>query len=127
METLCQDISFQRIAGFGSGMSASFAAPLDLTTATGMRTDDVQKSLLEVAQLLTRHWIIIDAEGNQEEVRGPGVVGQTPTLAPGEGFKYTSYCPLPTPWGTMEGSYRMQRPSGEVFDAKIARFYLRQS
>lgn len=76
-------------------------------------------------QLLTRHWVIIDAEGHREEVRGPGVVGQTPVLKPGQGFKYTSYCPLSTPWGTMEGSYQMKRDDGETFDARIGRFYLR--
>ena len=77
------------------------------------------------ATLLSRHWIIIDADGNREEVRGPGVVGQTPRLGAGEGFKYNSFCPLPTPWGTMEGSFRMQRDNGETFEARIGRFYLR--
>ena len=77
------------------------------------------------ATLLSRHWIIIDADGNREEVRGPGVVGQTPRLEPTKGFKYSSFCPLPTPWGTMEGFYKMQRDNGEVFEARIGRFYLR--
>jgi ApaG protein len=77
------------------------------------------------AQLLSREWIIIDANGKREEVRGPGVVGQTPRLDPGQAFKYQSFCPLRTRWGTMEGTYRMRRDNGEEFDAKIDRFYLR--
>ena len=76
------------------------------------------------ARLLSRHWVIIDAHGKQEEVRGPGVVGQTPLLLPGQGFKYTSYCPLETTWGTMEGSYEMERDDGSRFRAIIKRFYL---
>ncbi len=77
------------------------------------------------AQLLSRHWVIIDGVGRREEVQGPGVVGETPRLEPGQAFKYQSFCPLKTPWGTMEGSYQMRRDSGETFDAKIERFYLR--
>lgn len=78
----------------------------------------------EPAQLLTRHWIIQDAYNHVEEVIGDGVVGETPMLAPGESFTYTSFCPLPTDWGTMRGTYGMQRPSGETFDAVIAPFAL---
>ncbi len=76
----------------------------------------------ETVQLLTRHWIITDGTGRVEEVRGPGVVGEQPTLAPGQMFEYTSFCPLRTPFGTMEGSYQMITPSGEQFDAAIAPF-----
>ncbi len=76
------------------------------------------------ATLRTRRWKIIDAKGNVEEVRGEGVVGEQPRLAPGAAFKYTSYCPLPTEWGTMEGSYQFERENGEKFEAKIGRFYL---
>ena len=76
-------------------------------------------------QLLSRHWVIIDAEGRREEVRGPGVVGETPRLEPGQAFKYQSFCPLRTPWGTMEGTYQMKRDDGSTFDAQIGRFYLR--
>ena len=76
-------------------------------------------------QLLSRHWVIIDGAGRREEVKGPGVVGQTPRLEPGEAFKYQSFCPLHTPWGTMEGTYRMRRDDGSTFDANIGRFYLR--
>ncbi len=77
------------------------------------------------AQLLERHWVIIDANGKREEVRGPGVVGETPRLEPGQAFKYQSLCPLETRWGTMEGSYTMQRDDGESFEAAVGRFYLR--
>jgi ApaG protein len=78
----------------------------------------------ESARLVTRHWIITDATGKVEEVRGPGVVGQQPTLAPGESFEYTSGSTLPTPFGVMEGTYQMVYESGEQFDAKIAPFTL---
>lgn len=74
--------------------------------------------------LISRAWRIVDAEGEPSEVRGPGVIGEQPTIAPGETYEYASYCPLKTPWGTMEGSYRMRRPSGDSFDAAISRFYL---
>lgn len=75
-------------------------------------------------QLLKRHWIIINGEGDRQEVRGPGVVGFTPTLAPGEEFSYSSYCPLDTEFGTMEGKYKLKTDDGELFDVKIGRFYL---
>ena len=75
-------------------------------------------------QLVSRHWIITDAEGHVEEVRGPGVVGEQPILAPGESFEYTSACPLGTPFGTMHGTYRMVTMDGERFDAAIAPFTL---
>ena len=78
----------------------------------------------ETVQLLTRHWIITDGSGHIEEVRGPGVVGQQPVLAPGETFTYTSGCPLTTPFGRMEGTYQMVTRSGETFDAQIAPFTL---
>ena len=77
------------------------------------------------AQLLRRHWLIIDANGHREEVRGPGVVGETPRLDPGQAFKYQSFCPLKTRWGTMEGSYTFQRDDGTTFEVAIGRFYLR--
>lgn len=75
-------------------------------------------------QLLNRHWVITDAHGNVEEVRGPGVVGEQPLLEPGEAFEYTSFCPLETPFGTMEGSYEMLTRDGETFWARIGRFTL---
>ena len=80
----------------------------------------------EPAQLRTRHWIITDGSGKVEEVRGPGVVGQTPYLRPGERFEYTSGCVLQTPRGDMRGAYQMHRPDGREFDAMIARFVLAQ-
>jgi len=76
------------------------------------------------AQLLNRHWVITDGNGHEEQVRGPGVVGQQPRLAPGERFRYTSFCPLGTAFGTMHGTYEMERDGGERFDAEIAPFSL---
>lgn len=75
-------------------------------------------------RLISRHWVIINGDGDREDVEGPGVVGKFPTLAPGEEFQYTSFCPLDTEWGTMEGTYRMQREDGSLFDAVIGRFFL---
>jgi ApaG protein len=79
----------------------------------------------ETVQLLSRHWIITDALDHIEEVRGPGVVGQQPVLAPGESFKYSSWCPLKTPTGMMRGTYQMARSGGSQFDIEIAPFALR--
>ena len=76
------------------------------------------------AQLRTRHWIITDARGVVEEVRGDGVVGEQPRLTPGQEFQYTSGCVLATPVGTMHGTYRMWRDDGSYFDAVIAPFSL---
>ncbi len=78
----------------------------------------------ETVQLLNRHWRITDANGRIEEVRGPGVVGEQPVLAPGEIYEYTSGCPLPTPTGFMVGSYEMQSGTGERFDVAIPMFSL---
>ena len=79
---------------------------------------------VEEVQLMTRSWLITDAEGRREEVHGPGVVGEQPILGPGECFEYTSWCPLPTPFGSMQGSYRMLTARGEEFDARIGSFAL---
>lgn len=79
----------------------------------------------ETVQLVSRQWIITDATGRVEEVRGPGVVGEQPVLEPGESFEYTSGCPLGTPYGSMRGSYRMVTTGGAQFDAEIAPFDLR--
>jgi ApaG protein len=76
------------------------------------------------AQLRTRHWIITDAHGTVQEVRGDGVVGKQPRLMPGQTFEYTSGCALVTPVGTMHGTYRMWRDDGTYFDAVIAPFSL---
>ncbi len=78
----------------------------------------------ESARLLRRHWIVRDAVGDTREVEGPGVVGEYPDLAPGQSCEYVSQCPLRTEWGTMEGSYRMRRPDGSEFDARIGLFFL---
>ncbi|HEY4372117.1 MAG TPA: Co2+/Mg2+ efflux protein ApaG [Burkholderiales bacterium] len=76
------------------------------------------------AQLISRHWIITDAEGKTQEVKGLGVVGHQPTLKPGEEFQYQSGTPLATPVGTMRGSYQMAAEDGTHFDAQIAEFVL---
>ncbi len=76
------------------------------------------------ARLLTRHWIITDAEGKTEEVTGPGVVGEHPYLKPGQSFEYTSGTVLQTPVGSMRGSYQMQDDNGDLFDAAIPVFTL---
>jgi ApaG protein len=78
----------------------------------------------EPVQLVSRHWVITDASGHIEEVRGLGVVGQQPLLSPGDSFEYTSACPLKTSFGVMEGSYQMVATSGRSFDARIAPFSL---
>ena len=79
---------------------------------------------LDTVQLVSRHWLITDANGHTEEVRGPGVVGAQPVLAPGESFEYTSGCPLCTAFGTMKGAYQMVSDDGQEFDAEIAPFAL---
>jgi ApaG protein len=76
------------------------------------------------SQLISREWVITDSDGNVERVQGPGVVGEQPTLAPGESFEYTSYCPLRTDVGSMEGAYFMRTSDGEMFRAEIDPFTL---
>ena len=76
------------------------------------------------AKLLTRHWIITDANGRVQEVRGDGVVGEQPYLKPGQGFRYSSGAVLETPVGTMQGSYQMVADDGAKFDATIPAFRL---
>ncbi len=79
----------------------------------------------DTVQLLSRLWIITDDAGTEQRVEGPGVVGETPTLRPGEAFEYTSFCPLRSPFGTMEGHYVMVAlATGEHFEARIAPFSL---
>ena len=85
-------------------------------TITNVGTDTVQ--------LISRHWIITDAEGDVQEVRGPGVVGEQPVLQPGASFEYTSSCPLKTNVGSMHGTYQMVKADGQSFDARIAPFTL---
>ena len=78
----------------------------------------------DTVQLLSRHWIITDATGSEEHVRGPGVVGTQPVLRPGQRHEYTSACPLRTSMGTMHGTYTMERETGDRFQAVIAPFVL---
>ena len=78
----------------------------------------------ETVQLWRRHWRITDAMGRMQEVRGPGVVGEQPVLAPGQSYEYTSGTPLPTPSGIMVGSYDMELPDGECFAVAIPAFSL---
>ena len=78
----------------------------------------------ETVTLLSRHWIITDGDGKTQEVRGEGVVGEQPTLAPGMSFTYTSGCPLSTPQGIMKGSYIFKNEAGELFDVAIPAFSL---
>jgi len=74
-------------------------------------------------RLATRHWRIVDADGEERIVEGPGVIGQHPELSPGDSFEYASFCPLLTAWGTMEGHFTFER-DGARFDAEVGRFYL---
>jgi len=76
------------------------------------------------AQLVSRHWIITDADGGVQEVRGEGVVGEQPTIQPGEGFRYSSGAVLPTPVGSMRGTYQMSDESGRRFEVPIPAFTL---
>jgi len=80
----------------------------------------------KAAQLLSRHWMIRDGNGREENVRGDGVIGQKPLLNPGESFTYMSGCPLSTPTGNMRGSYKMTTLDGKKFDIKIPLFFLRE-
>ncbi len=76
------------------------------------------------AQLINRHWIITDALGHREEIRGPGVVGLQPKISSGQSFDYDSACPLRTSSGTMKGSYQFVSEDGEAFAVEIPEFYL---
>jgi len=87
-------------------------------TVTIRNTGDV------AAQLISRHWIITDANNKVEEVQGLGVVGEQPTLQPGEAFEYTSGCPIATPVGSMRGSYQCVATDGTRFEAPIPEFLL---
>ncbi len=78
------------------------------------------------AQLISRHWIITDADGKVQEVKGPGVIGEQPRLEAGQSFTYTSACPLKTQFGTMHGTYQMVGDDGDPFDVEIAPFSLGQ-
>jgi len=78
----------------------------------------------KTVKLLSRYWNIRDGEGLSEDIHGPGVIGQTPSINPKNFFEYTSFCPLQTPIGFMKGSYRMILENGEQFDAEIPQFKL---
>jgi len=85
---------------------------------------EISNDSKETVQLKTRAWRITDGWGRTEEVRGPGVVGQTPVIPPGGTFSYTSGCPLKTPQGIMVGSYQMEDEEGQLFDVAIPAFSL---
>jgi ApaG protein len=87
-------------------------------------TIEIENRSRETVQLKTRHWRITDANGKTQEVRGAGVVGEEPVLAPGESFEYTSGVPLPTPSGFMVGTYGMVSDAGENFDIDVPAFSL---
>ena len=87
-------------------------------------TIEVANQSLQSVQLVSRYWRITDAQGRIEEVRGAGVVGETPRLNPGEAFRYTSGCPLTTPSGIMVGRYQMITSSGKPFEIDIPAFSL---
>ena len=84
----------------------------------------IQNHGTETVQLLNRYWRISDSHGHLQEVRGPGVVGQHPILAPGESYEYSSFTHLPTPEGEMRGAYQMRRNDGSLFDIAIPAFPL---
>lgn len=76
------------------------------------------------AKLLSRYWHITDGLGNSEDIHGPGVIGKNPKIKPGESFSYTSYCPIKTPIGSMEGSFRMVNEETEEFEVEVKKFKL---
>lgn len=106
-----------------SSYLAEQSAPRDERYVFAYKVRIINESRATVT-LKSRHWVITDAEGKVEEVRGPGVVGAQPTLRPGQGFEYTSGCVLTTPRGTMHGTYQMATEGSEGFDAEIAPFAL---
>jgi len=87
-------------------------------------TVDIANESEETVQLRSRVWRITDGQGRTEEVRGPGVVGETPVIQPGNSFSYTSGCPLRTPSGIMVGNYQMADADGKLFDVEIPAFSL---
>jgi ApaG protein len=84
----------------------------------------IENESARAVQLLTRHWVIIDGRGARHSVEGEGVVGEQPLIASGASFDYVSGCPLQTPSGVMQGSYRMIDEDGACFDAAIPKFAL---
>ena len=78
----------------------------------------------QARKLVERHWIIVNAHGSTDEVRGEGVVGEQPLIEPGQAFRYQSFCPLSTSWGTMEGAFVLESDEGDRMEARVGRFYL---
>ncbi|MFT4624735.1 MAG: ApaG protein [Myxococcota bacterium] len=87
-------------------------------------TVTIENTGVDPVQLIDRHWVITDASGEERHVRGPGVVGEQPELAPGQSFRYTSFCPLKTSLGAMHGTFGMLNADGDRFDAAVAPFSL---
>lgn len=85
---------------------------------------EIENTGADTVQLLTRHWKITDSTGRMQEVRGAGVVGEQPVLAPGESYEYTSGTPLGTPSGIMVGSFEMESQGGQRFDVAVPAFSL---
>lgn len=83
----------------------------------------IRNGSIRTATLRKRRWLIIDADGDRNVVEGDGVVGQQPTLEPGDTYEYTSFCPLETRWGTMEGAFMMEDAGGERFEIAVGRFF----
>ncbi|CAF3794250.1 unnamed protein product [Rotaria sp. Silwood1] len=113
---LAVDDSYKRLLG-----------PSMETEARVMSKETADKEAIVVEdslQLLSRYWLIINADGDENEVKGEGVVGQFPYLKPGQNFEYSSFTPLDTEWGTMEGHYIFEKDNGEKVEAQIGRFYL---
>lgn len=109
--------------------------PLASRWVYGYRIRITNENERHIVQLLRRRWEIVDADGRHRSVEGEGVVGQTPILKPGQMFEYSSYCPLDTPWGTMEGSFTFlwiqasgdtiaDRNAADTRDVSVARFFL---
>jgi ApaG protein len=83
----------------------------------------IENGGMQRVRLATRHWRIVDADGDERVVEGPGVVGEHPELGPGDSFEYTSYCPMLTAWGTMEGHFMFER-EGKPLAVTVGRFFL---
>jgi ApaG protein len=99
------------------------SSPADSHFVWAYRVRIINKGTRTV-QLMRRHWVITDAIGRVQEVKGPGVVGEQPVLRPGDAYEYTSGTPLPTPSGIMVGTYEMEDEDGSTFDIKIPAFSL---
>jgi ApaG protein len=87
-------------------------------------TNEIENCRVDPVQLISRFWRITDENGLTQEVRGDGVIGQQPVIAPGQSFRYTSAAPLAAPSGVMVGAYSMQRGDGEAFDIQVPLFAL---